>query len=44
MTTDAFEQTNRVWEFPSFQQQVGEWIEYQFPRFQKTLPELPPGC
>ncbi|MFN7416245.1 MAG: hypothetical protein ACK5RT_20585, partial [Dolichospermum sp.] len=28
----------------SIQQQVGEWIEYQFSRFQKTLPELPPGC
>ena len=43
MTTDAFEQTNWVWEFSLFQQQVGEWIEYQFSRFQKTLPELPPG-
>jgi hypothetical protein len=43
MTTDAFEQTNWVWEFSLFQQQVGEWLEYQFSRFQKTLPELPPG-
>jgi hypothetical protein len=43
MTTDAFEQTNWVWQFSLFQQQVGEWIEYQFSRFQKTLPELPPG-
>ncbi|MBE9251466.1 DUF4129 domain-containing protein [Dolichospermum sp. LEGE 00240] len=38
MTTDAFEQTNWVWQFSLFQQQVGEWVEYQFSRFQKTFP------
>ena len=43
MTTDAFEQTNWVWQFSLFQQQVGEWVEYQFSRFETTLPELPPG-
>jgi hypothetical protein len=42
MSTDAFEQTNWVWKFSLLQQQVGEWIEYQFSRFQKTLPALPP--
>jgi hypothetical protein len=43
MSTDAFEQTNWVWKFSLLQQQVGEWLEYQFSRFQKTLPALPPG-
>ena len=43
MSTDAFEQTNWVWKFSLFQQQVGEWLEYQFSQFQKTLPALPPG-
>jgi len=43
MSTDAFEKTNGLWEFSLFQQQVGEWVEYQFSRFQRTLPELPPG-
>ncbi len=37
------EKTNWAWQFSLFQQQVGEWVEYQFSRFQKTLPELPPG-
>ncbi|UUO18088.1 hypothetical protein [Dolichospermum heterosporum] len=36
MTTDAFEQTNWVWQFSLFQQQVGEWVEYQFSRFETT--------
>jgi hypothetical protein len=43
MSTNAFEKTNWVWEFSLFQQQVGEWVEYQISRFEKTLPELPPG-
>ncbi|BAZ28429.1 hypothetical protein NIES4074_08620 [Cylindrospermum sp. NIES-4074] len=41
MSTDAFEKTNWGWQFSQFQQQVGEWVEYQFSRFQKALPELP---
>ncbi|BAZ83033.1 DUF4129 domain-containing protein [Sphaerospermopsis kisseleviana CS-549] len=43
MNTDAFEKTNWVWQFYLFQEKVGEWFEYQFSRFQKTLPELLPG-
>jgi hypothetical protein len=43
MNTDAFEKTNWGWQFYLFQEKVGEWFEYQFSRFQKTLPELPPG-
>ncbi|MDD1438590.1 hypothetical protein MEN24_20160, partial [Dolichospermum sp. ST_sed10] len=43
MSTDAFEQTNWVWKFSLLQQQIGEWLEYQFSQFQKTLPELAPG-
>ncbi|MBS3026978.1 MAG: DUF4129 domain-containing protein [Dolichospermum sp. DET50] len=43
MSTDAFEQTNWAWKFSLLQQQIGEWLEYQFSQFQKTLPALPPG-
>jgi Domain of unknown function (DUF4129) len=43
MNTDAFEKTNWNWQFYLFQEKVGEWLEYQFSRWQKTLPELPPG-
>jgi hypothetical protein len=43
MSTDAFEKTNFGWQSYLFQQRVGEWVEYQFSRFQRTLPELPSG-
>jgi Domain of unknown function (DUF4129) len=43
MSTDAFEKTNWGWQFYLFQQKVGEWVEYQFSRFQQNLPELPTG-
>ena len=42
MAKGVFEQTNWMWQLSLLQQRVGEWIEYQFSRFQKTLPELPP--
>lgn len=43
MTTDAFEKTSWGWQISQFQQQVGEWLEYQFSRFDSSLPELPFG-
>ena len=43
MSTETFEKTNWGWEFSLFQQQTGEWLEYQFSRLQNTLPELPGG-
>ncbi|MBR8838390.1 MAG: DUF4129 domain-containing protein [Stigonema ocellatum SAG 48.90 = DSM 106950] len=39
MSTDAFEKTNWGWQSSQLQQQVGEWLEYQFSRFNKTMPE-----
>ncbi|MDF5724834.1 MAG: DUF4129 domain-containing protein [Rhizonema sp. PD37] len=41
MSTDSFEKTNWGWQFSQFQQQVGEWLEYQFSRFNSNLPSLP---
>ncbi|MDF5731843.1 MAG: DUF4129 domain-containing protein [Rhizonema sp. PD38] len=41
MSTDSFEKTNWGWQFSQFQQQVGEWLEYQFSRFNLNLPSLP---
>ncbi|WP_413174035.1 DUF4129 domain-containing protein [Anabaena azotica] len=43
MSTDAFEKTNSGWQIYLWQQQVGEWLDYQLSRFQQTLPQLPPG-
>ncbi|MFN6514125.1 MAG: DUF4129 domain-containing protein [Nostoc sp. CreGUA01] len=43
MSTDAFEKTNWNWQLSQFQQQVGEWWEYQFYRLERALPELPDG-
>ncbi|QKQ72426.1 DUF4129 domain-containing protein [Nostoc sp. TCL240-02] len=43
MPTDTFEKTSWSWQLSQFQQQAGEWWEYQFYRFEKTLPELPNG-
>ncbi|WP_353930506.1 DUF4129 domain-containing protein [Okeanomitos corallinicola TIOX110] len=43
MNTEAFEKTNWSWQFYLFQRQVGEWLDYQFSKFQQNLPELPPG-
>ncbi|WP_017654290.1 DUF4129 domain-containing protein [Fortiea contorta] len=42
MTTEAFEKTSWSWQYSLFQQQVGEWIEYQFSQLQSALPQLPP--
>ena len=41
MSIDSFEKTNWGWQFSQFQQQVGEWLEYQFSRFNLNLPSLP---
>ncbi|TAF05946.1 MAG: DUF4129 domain-containing protein [Nostocales cyanobacterium] len=43
MNTDMNEKTTWGWQFYLFQQQAGEWLEYQFSRFQQNLPGLPPG-
>lgn len=40
MSTDSFEKTNWVWQLSQFQQQVGEWLELQFSRFEPALPRL----
>ncbi|GAA6616245.1 DUF4129 domain-containing protein [Scytonema sp. NUACC26] len=42
MSLDSFEKTSWNWQFTQLQQQVGEWIEYQFSGFQ-FKPELPNG-
>ncbi|WP_392532956.1 DUF4129 domain-containing protein [Nostoc sp. C117] len=41
MSTDAFEKNSGNWQLSQFQQQVGEWWEYQFYRLEQALPELP---
>jgi hypothetical protein len=38
MPTDTFEKTSLGWQISQFQQQLGEWWEYQF---YQNLPELP---
>jgi Domain of unknown function (DUF4129) len=43
MPTDTFEKTSWSWQLSQFQQQAGEWWEYQFYRFEKALPKLPTG-
>jgi len=43
MPADTFEKTTWGWQIFQFQQQVGEWVEYQFSQFQRNLPELPDG-
>ncbi|PMB46305.1 hypothetical protein CEN40_10510 [Fischerella thermalis CCMEE 5205] len=42
MTTE-FEKTSLGWQSSQFQQQIGEWLEYQWSRLHPTLPELPSG-
>jgi Domain of unknown function (DUF4129) len=42
MSADAFEKTSWGWQISQFQQQVGEWFEYQMSRFNWN-PELPGG-
>lgn len=42
MSTEAFEKTSWSWQLSQFQQQVGEWFEYQSYRFQRVLPEWNP--
>jgi hypothetical protein len=41
-TTDNFQKTSWDWHLSQLQQQVGEWIEYEFSRLQSALPQLPP--
>lgn len=43
MSTDTFEKTSWSWQLSQFQQQVGEWVEYQLERLQGSLPRLSPG-
>ncbi|MBD2598354.1 DUF4129 domain-containing protein [Nostoc spongiaeforme FACHB-130] len=42
MANDGFEKTSWSWQLSQFQQQIGESIEYQFDRFQNSLPNLSP--
>ena len=42
MSADAFEKTSWVWQGSQFQQQVGEWFEYQLSRFDWALPKFSP--
>ncbi len=42
MTTEAFEKTSWGWQLSQLQQQVGEWIEYQFSRLEPVFPKLLP--
>ncbi len=39
MVTGSFEKTSWSWQLSQFQQQVGEWVELQFSRFESALPE-----
>jgi hypothetical protein len=43
MNSETFEKTNWGWQFYLLQQRVGEWLDYQFSRFQRSLPKLPDG-
>jgi hypothetical protein len=43
MSADTFEKTSWSWQLSQFQQQVGEWIEFQLDRFQGGLSRLSPG-
>ncbi|MBD2337842.1 DUF4129 domain-containing protein [Calothrix sp. FACHB-156] len=43
MPTESFEKNSWDWQLSQMQQQVGEWIEYQFSRLESALPQLPPG-
>jgi Domain of unknown function (DUF4129) len=39
MPVETFEKTSWDWQLEQMKQQVGEWIEYQFSRFNLALPE-----
>jgi len=41
MSADNFVKTSWSWQFYQFQQQVEEWLEYQFSQFSIKLPGLP---
>jgi hypothetical protein len=45
MSTDAFEKTSWSWQLSQLQQQVGEWVEYQFSQVSLDLPNwsISPG-
>ncbi|MBD2253072.1 DUF4129 domain-containing protein [Nostoc parmelioides] len=43
MSIDTFEKSSLNWQVSQFQQQVGEWLEYQSYRFEQILPNLSPG-
>ncbi|WP_017316396.1 DUF4129 domain-containing protein [Mastigocladopsis repens] len=42
MSAEAFEKTSWGWQMSQFQQQVGEWFEYQLSRLGWALPEFLP--
>lgn len=39
MPTGSFEKTSWNWQLQQFQQQVGEWVELHFSRFESALPK-----
>ncbi|WP_310834277.1 DUF4129 domain-containing protein [Aetokthonos hydrillicola] len=39
LSIDTFEKTNLFWQFSLLEQQVGEWLEYQFSRLHLDTPE-----
>ncbi|MBD2345575.1 DUF4129 domain-containing protein [Anabaena subtropica] len=43
MSTETFEKSSLDWQVSQFQQQVGEWFEYQSYRFEQALPDWSPG-
>ena len=43
MPTNSFEKTSWDWQLSQLQQQVGEWIEYEFSRFKSALPPWTQG-
>ncbi|MBK1988534.1 DUF4129 domain-containing protein [Sphaerospermopsis aphanizomenoides BCCUSP55] len=42
MSTDAFEKTSWEWQSYLWQQQIGEWFDYQYYRFIKSLSRIAP--
>lgn len=42
MSTETFAKTSWDWQLSQFQQRIGEWLEYEFYRFDNVLPEISP--
>lgn len=42
MNTESFAKTSWDWQLSQFQQQIGEWLEYEFYRFDSVLPKISP--